>query len=153
MSIESVWFFRDVLGQLLLAITLGFALGVERELAHKSAGVRTHTLVALGSALFSIISQVVTPAGTDPTRIASQIVVGIGFLGGGLIIFRDQKLQGLTTAAGIWVAAAIGMAVGFKLYALAVAAAVLTLLVFIVLYPLESRFIDKIAGEDRQSNE
>ena len=88
--------FIALLKQLSLAIVLGFALGVEREIARKSAGIRTHILVSLGAALFSIISTSIIGPNVDPTRIAAQIVVGIGFLGGGMIIFhgRDKKRDG-----------------------------------------------------------
>ncbi len=133
-----------LLHQLLLAIGLGFLIGAEREIAHKSAGIRTHTLVALGAALFTVISSQFPGVSQDPTKIAAAIVSGIGFLAGGLIIFHDSKVQGLTTAAGLWVAAGIGMAVGFKLYALAIVATLLTLFIFIVLYPIEHRFIARI---------
>ncbi|HEY4500096.1 MAG TPA: MgtC/SapB family protein [Candidatus Paceibacterota bacterium] len=129
--------FIALLKQLSLAIVLGFSLGVEREIARKSAGIRTHILVSLGAALFSIISTSVIGPNVDPTRIAAQIVVGIGFLGGGMIIFQDSKLQGLTTAAGVWVAAAIGMAVGFELYQLAIVGTLLALGVFLVIGPIE----------------
>src|SRR3989344_4948720 len=107
----------EIFGQLLLAVFLGAAIGIERELARKTAGMRTFALVAMGAALFSIISKFAFTEfwgvpGFDPSRIASQVVVGIGFLGAGIIIFKESRLQGLTTAAGLWVSAAIGMAVG-----------------------------------------
>ncbi len=136
--------------QLLLAIGLGFILGVERELAHKSAGVRTHTLVALGSALFSMMSVILgTPYG-NPTQIASQVVVGVGFLGAGLIVVHNSKVQGLTTAAGVWVAAAIGMAVGLGLNNLALISTLLTVIIFVILWPIEHRFIEKIARINKE---
>ena len=141
-----------ILQQLFIAVGLGFVIGVERELAHRAAGVRTHSLVSLGDALFSIMSTEMVGAGGDQT-IAPSIVSGIGFLGAGLIIFHGNKLQGLTTAAGIWVAAAIGMAVGFKLYALAIVATILTIGIFAVLYPIEHRFISRIANNNGNSKE
>ena len=121
--------------QLILATLLGSLLGVERSLAHKTAGMRTYALVSLGAALFVIISQNVLaglPNGItfDPLRMAAQVVTGIGFLGAGLIFFNQEKLQGLTTAAGLWVAAGIGMAVGFGQNSIALFTTAITLLIF-----------------------
>lgn len=138
----------EVFWQLLLAVLLGSLIGIEREIAHKSAGMRTHALVSLGSALFSVVSQSVIGPNVDPTRIAAQVVTGIGFLGAGLIVFDKSKVKGLTTAAGVWVASAIGVAVGFKLYDTAVFATILTILVFLVLWPLERNFIKRFAKEE-----
>jgi|SRR3989344_1271334 len=138
----------EIFGQLLLAVFLGLAIGVEREIAQKSAGMRTHALVAMGAALFSIVSAAVAGPNVDPTRIAAQIVTGIGFLGAGLIVFNQSRVQGLTTAAGVWVAAAIGMAIGFKLYQVSVFATVLTILVFLVLWPIEERFVKRFSKAD-----
>jgi putative Mg2+ transporter-C (MgtC) family protein len=122
---------------LLIAMILGGILGFQREYTRKPAGLRTYMLVSMGAALFTIISKtgfdeflVSDLSRFDPTRIASNIVVGIGFLGAGVIIFRDRKVQGLTTAAGLWLAGAIGMAVGAGDVGLAVFA---TLLGFVVL--------------------
>lgn len=138
----------EIFWQLILAVLLGLIIGVERELAHKSAGMRTHALVAMGAALFSIISSAFDAPNVDPTRIAAQIVTGIGFLGAGIIIFHGARIQGLTTAAGIWVAAAIGMAIGFKFYVTAIFATLLAVLVFAILWPigewLESKFAKNI---------
>lgn len=136
----------EIFYQLLLAMSLGAAIGAERRLAQKTAGMRTFALVSMGAALFTIISSVafmdyVGKPGFDPSRIASQIVVGIGFLGAGLIIFQDSKVRGLTTAAGLWVTAAIGMAVGYKLYVIAVFATILTLVVFLFLWLFEQKFL------------
>lgn len=136
----------ELFKKLLLALILGAAIGVEREVAHKSAGMRTHALVALGSALFTIISQSMAGPTIDPTRIAAQIVTGIGFLGAGMIVFDQSRVKGLTTAAGVWTAAAIGMAVGFDMNALAVFASILTILVFVVLWPIERRFVKKFSS-------
>lgn len=146
---------NEIFGQLTLAVFLGAIIGLERELAGKTAGVRTYALVALGSCLFSYISkygfvEFWGVPGFDPSRIASQIVVGVGFIGAGLIIFKEEKLLGLTTAAGLWVSAAIGMAVGFRLYQLAVSATVLTLVVLVLLWLFEKRVVDgveKIRGK------
>lgn len=145
--------------QLLVASVLGGVVGVERDIAGKRAGMRTHALVALGAALFVLISTLLTPdiVGTtpyDPIRIAASIVAGVGFIGAGVIIFREERsaLRGVTTAAGLWVVAAIGVAVGFKLYAVAAAATVLALLIFRVLWYLEhaieKRFANPPPGEE-----
>lgn len=134
----------EIFGQLFLAALLGSVLGFERELARKTAGVRTYALVSMGSALFSIISTVafrefIGSASFDPSRMASQVIVGIGFIGAGLIVFQDSRVQGLTTAAGLWVAAGIGMAVGYRLYSIAFFTAFLTLFIFIAFWFVEHR--------------
>lgn len=133
--------------QILLAAILGMLVGAEREHRHKSAGLRTYTLVAIGSALFTILSVQGFSAFQgqyDPSRIAGQIVVGIGFIGAGLIIFKENRLEGLTSAAGIWVIAAIGMAVGLGFYQVAVFATLLVLAVFFLLSFLK----EKISSDD-----
>jgi putative Mg2+ transporter-C (MgtC) family protein len=135
----------NLLLKLLLAVLLGGFIGIERELSGKSAGFRTHILICLGSAMFTelsfSISLVVNSANeaagvafrSDPGRIAAQIVTGIGFLGGGAILRDAGSVKGLTTAATIWVVAAVGMAVGAGAYIAAVGA---TGLVLFVLFPL-----------------
>jgi putative Mg2+ transporter-C (MgtC) family protein len=128
--------------QLFLAMVLGMAVGAERSIAGKTAGMRTYALVSMGSALFIIISSIVTSAylgvvNFDPLRVAAGVVTGIGFIGAGVIIFRETSLRGMTTAAGLWVAAGIGMAVGFQLYLIAVFAAALTLFVFTAMWFIE----------------
>lgn len=107
------------------ALMLGGMLGWQRERWGKWAGPRTYALVAGGSALFTILS--LTAFGGDISHIASQIVVGIGFLGAGTILHKENRVEGLTTAAGLWMAAAIGMAVGVKYYILATAVSLLVL--------------------------
>jgi len=102
---------------LLLAMALGFALGAERELRGKDAGISTHTLVIVGAMLFTFMSMTVDPA--SKSRIAAQIVSGIGFLGAGLIIKDGMSVKNLTTAASLWAAGAIGMAIGFGYSAIA----------------------------------
>ena len=128
---------EQVLIRLAVAAVLGAAVGFERELREREAGLRTHLLVCLGSALFTILSaygfhDFLTGSGqlvrTDPTRIAAQIVTGIGFLGAGAIIRQGVSVRGLTTAATLWVAAAIGMATGAGYYSGAVIGAALTLI-------------------------
>jgi putative Mg2+ transporter-C (MgtC) family protein len=127
-----------IFGQLLLAAILGIGIGIEREVTHKAAGMRTHGLVSLGAALFTILSiegfrQFFGTTSIDPTRVAAQVVLGVGFLGAGLIVLREGRVRGLTTAAGIWVAAAIGMAVGVRFYSIAIFTAVLTCIIVGVL--------------------
>ena len=139
---------NEVFFQLFLAVILGALIGLERQMAGKTAGVRTYALVALGSALFSYISkfgfvEFWGVPGFDPSRIASQIVVGVGFIGAGLIIFQSERVRGLTTAAGLWVSAAIGMAIGFRLYRIGIFTTVLTLAVFVILWIFEQKVIDK----------
>ncbi len=99
--------------RLIVALILGGIIGLEREFRAKDAGFRTHFLVALGAALFTIISQYGFSEGVkDTSRVAAQVVSGIGFLGAGLIVFQKNVVRGLTTAAGLWVTAAVGMACG-----------------------------------------
>ena len=137
----------DILIRLAVALLLGGLVGVERTLAGKTAGMRTYALVSMGSALFIIISQVVmftlaNPLSLDPLRMASQILVGIGFIGAGLVFHnnKDMKTSGLTSAAGLWVAAGIGMACGFGLYIIGMIASLLTLLIFTIMWYVEKSF-------------
>ena len=116
----------ELIGRLVLATLLGFLIGLERELAGRPAGVRTHALAALGAATFALISVEAFP-GSDPARVAAGVVTGLGFLGAGMIM-KDgghQGVQGLTSAAGIWAVGAVGLAVGSGLYLLGVSSAVL----------------------------
>lgn len=122
-----------------LAAVLGMVVGFEREHRRKPAGLRTYTLVAIGAALFTILSSAsVFGTSFDPARIAANVVVGIGFIGGGLIFMRGGHMEGLTTAAGLWATAAIGMAAGFGLSTIAVYAAILVLFVLWVMRLLEN---------------
>jgi len=114
-------------GELALALVLSAAIGLEREIRQKNAGLRTHTLVGVGAALFMLISKygfadVLRPGLVilDPSRVAAQIVTGVGFLGAGLIFVRRDSVRGLTTAAGVWVTAAVGSAAGAGLPILAI---------------------------------
>ena len=145
--------------RLLLAGFLGGLIGLEREMRAKGAGIRTHFIVALGSALFMIISMFAFE-GTDKfdsSRVAAGVVSGIGFIGGGVIIFQRNVIRGITTAAGMWVAAAIGLACGAgpKMYPIAIAATVLTLLVLEMLHFFHLRYGEKLveltlASEDKE---
>ena len=132
----------EVFLRLALAAVLGAAIGLEREIRERGAGLRTHLLVSLGSALFTIVSAYgfhsflasgASVVRADPTRIAAQIVTGIGFLGAGAIIRQGLSVRGLTTAATLWVVAAIGLAAGAGYYS---AAVVTTVLVLVSLWPL-----------------
>ena len=115
--------------RLLAAMAMGGLIGLERELRAKDAGLRTHFLVALGSALFTLVSQYGFGADLkDSSRVAAQVVSGIGFLGAGTIIFQKNVVHGLTTAAGLWVTAAIGLSCGTGMFAVAGATTVLVLL-------------------------
>lgn len=136
----------DPLMSLVAALILGSVLGFERTLAGKKAGVRTYGLVSMGSCLFILIALSVIPTAEnyafDPLRMAAAIIMGIGFLCGGVIVFKEQTLQGLTTAAGLWVSAGIGMAVGYGLIDLAVYATIATLITFTIFWFIEH----KLAG-------
>jgi putative Mg2+ transporter-C (MgtC) family protein len=126
--------------RLLLAAGLGAAMGLERELRRKPAGLRTNILIALGSALFTTMSIAIGQAGATPDRMASMIVTGVGFLGAGAIMRHGSSVQGMTTAATIWVNAAVGVAVGAGEYAMASVATAITLAVLALLGPLEDYF-------------
>ncbi len=114
---------------LLLASILGFCIGFERKTRSKEAGIKTHTVVSFGAALMMIISKYAFGDGADTARIAAQIVAGIGFLGAGIIVYDKNKVHGLTTAAGVWATAGIGMACGGGLYIVAVIATILLIFV------------------------
>jgi len=123
--------------RLLLATALGAIIGYQRERAGKPAGLRTHVLICLGAALFTIASLYAFGAAADPARIAAGIVAGIGFLGAGAIIRRDEGLvAGLTTAATIWAVAAIGLAAGAGLYLVSVVTAAIVLIVLFLPHPI-----------------
>jgi putative Mg2+ transporter-C (MgtC) family protein len=117
----------DIFASLVLAVVFGGVVGIEREMSHKPAGLRTHMLVSLGSCLFTIVS---LDFSVDPARVAAGIVAGIGFIGAGTIWGEKDKVQGITTAASLWATAAIGLATGIGAYLLA---ALVTLLVFLIL--------------------
>ena len=149
----------DALLRLVVAAGLGGAVGLERELRDHEAGFRTHLLVALGACVFTLVSAYAWTDWTfstregmvfDPTRIAAQIVTGIGFLGAGAIIVRGINVRGLTTAATLWVVAAIGMAAGTGYYAVAVGA---TGLVLVSLGPLKivsARMLSRVRPEEAE---
>jgi putative Mg2+ transporter-C (MgtC) family protein len=128
----------ELIERLCLAALLGAILGFEREWRQKNAGLKTNILIAMGSALFTLMSiDLSASAGGDATRVASQIVTGIGFLGAGAIMRTGAGIRGLTTAAMIWVNAAIGVACGGGEFRLAIIATGVTLVVLLVMTPLE----------------
>jgi putative Mg2+ transporter-C (MgtC) family protein len=148
--------FWDLVLRLAMATVLGGLIGLERERLDRAAGLRTHALVSVASALIMIVSTYGFPdpvAGAegslDPSRIAAQVVSGIGFLGAGVIIFRENTIRGLTTAATIWSVAGVGLAAGGGLYAPAIVGTGFMLLIQAGLKPLEQRFFKKHARQHR----
>lgn len=135
-----------LLGRLCLAATLGGLVGLERDVHGRAAGLRTHLLVSLGAALFTILSSLVASSGGDasqffdPGRIAAQIVTGVGFLGAGAIMKEGFSVRGITTAACFWVVAAIGMATGAAYYTLAAATCLLSLIALSVLHRIDKMY-------------
>ena len=130
--------------RIFVAGLLGGAIGFEREFRSKEAGVRTHFIVALGSALFMIISQYAFTGQFDHARVAAQVVSGIGFIGAGVIIFQKNVVRGVTTAAGLWVAAAIGLACGAGMYAVAIAAMLMTIICLETMHIITNKYSEKI---------
>ena len=140
-------------GRLAVGLVLGAVIGFERELHRQPAGFRTHSLVALGAALFTIISAYGVAGSTvDPTRIAAQIVSGIGFIGAGTILQHRGNVRGLTTAASLWAVAAIGMAAGDGLLALALIGTLLILVVLALLDSVENFVRRRLGLEARPLN-
>lgn len=147
-----------IISKLGVAILCGMIIGLERVWAHKTAGMRTYALVSMGSALFVIISETMLSTytnypGINPFHIVAQIVVGVGFLGTGLIFSHDSKVMGMTTATSLWVSAGIGMAAGFGLFGMAFIATFLTLFIFVALYVIEARLKKtKFFKEDNENS-
>ena len=135
--------------KILVAVLIGGIIGFERELHSKAAGLRTITLITVGAAMFTILSSKFTD--TSTSRVASNIVTGVGFLGAGAILFAEGKVKGLTTASSIWVSAALGMAVGLGQYILGVATALLVVIVLDLFTRLD-RWLDT-KGRDLRSYE
>jgi putative Mg2+ transporter-C (MgtC) family protein len=133
----------DLIVRMAIAIGLGTIIGLERTLAGKGAGMRTYAMVTLGSSLFILISEIITStianaSFSNPLLIASSIISGIGFICAGLVIFQTNKITGLTTAAGLWVSSGVGIAVGFGLINLAIIATVAAVLVFTLMWFIET---------------
>jgi len=132
----------DIVLRLVVAVCLGLIVGAERLLVHKDAGMKTHALVALGAAVFVLISEelvqkYINLPGMNPVMMPAQVILGIGFLGAGSIMLQGQRLKGLTTAGGLWVVACIGMAAGFGFFSLAFITTLLVLLILTLVYILE----------------
>lgn len=138
----------ELIQRLLLAALIGGLIGAERELRRKSAGFRTNILIALGAAIFTIAGVAMATGSADPARIPAQIVTGIGFLGAGAIIRSRGGVHGMTTAATVWVNAALGIACGAGEFRLAIVGGATVLLVLLALAPIEAA-IDAKAGWDR----
>ena len=127
--------------RIVVALLVGLALGTEREYHGHPAGMRTMALIGAGSCMFTALGLLPNFVGhTDPTRIAAQVVTGVGFLGAGSILRQGEYVRGLTTAASIWVVASLGMAIGFGYYSVAVFTAAIVLITLVVIRPLENRF-------------
>lgn len=140
----------EILVKISMSLILGLIIGLEREMTNKTAGLRTHILICLGSTMFTILSlhgftteviQNGVRIVNDPARIAAQILTGIGFIGGGAVLHYGANVYGLTTAATIWVTASLGMAVGVGSYELAIITTVVTFLVLVVIRKFESGFL------------
>jgi putative Mg2+ transporter-C (MgtC) family protein len=144
----------DLLLRLTVGLVLAAIIGWERELQQMPAGFRTHALVGLGAALFTVVSgfAFIGP-GSDPTRIAAQIVTGIGFLGGGVILHHGGAVKGLTTAASLWTVAAIGMAAGAELYVVAVGGTVLAIVALELFERLEKAVRRRSDSRNREARD
>jgi putative Mg2+ transporter-C (MgtC) family protein len=150
MSPLSDW---ELVGRLVLAAVLGFLIGLERELRGQAAGERTHALVALGASAFALISARAFPGG-DTARVAAGVVTGIGFLGAGMILKREgERIEGLTTAAGLWAVGSIGVAIGSGMYLLGTATAALVGLILAAegVLKLDRRLKGKWSTEEEES--
>ncbi len=119
---------------ILVAAGLGFLIGLERKIRLKEAGIRTHTILSIGAALIMVVSKYGFGDGADTARVAAQIVSGVGFLGAGMIVYKQQEVHGLTTAAGVWATAGVGMACGARLYFIAIGAALLLVIVQLIFH-------------------
>ena len=146
---------KSMLLDLLLAIVLGFVIGLEREMTNKWAGLRTHILVCIGSCVFTLLSIHAFPVfahspQADPARIAAQVLTGIGFIGGGTVLRHGYSIYGLTTAATLWVTASIGMACGCSFRTLAVFATILSVGVLVLIRIFEKEYIHRNAKNPRR---
>ena len=148
----------DLIIRLLLAAGLGAAIGFERERSNKVAGLRTHSLVAMGAALLTILSvygfeNIAKGPGYDPSRIISNIIVGIGFIGGGAILKHGPRVIGTTTAATLWVVAAVGIAIGLGFFVGAFVTTTIAYLILTLLWHFEKRFSKKLPYPSIRNNE
>jgi len=142
--------YSQIIFQTILALILGALIGLEREFKRKGAGLQTYSLVSLGACLFTIISIALVGfyaespnISIDPSRIIQAVAIGIGFIGAGVIFQRPSRVEGLTTAAGLWAAAAIGISVGIKLYFLAFFGTILSIIILFGFGYLEEKFFGK----------
>ncbi len=147
----------EILLRLVVSLLLGFIIGIERELTNKSAGLRTHILLSLGSTIFTIISiygfsNIMDFDGStrlnDPARVAAQILTGIGFIGGGVVLHHGISIYGLTTAASLWITASVGMAVGTGSYKVATISTLMAFLVLVLIRKLETSFLYKLTKKE-----
>jgi len=137
----------EIFLRLILAVFFGGLIGIERELAHKTAGLRTFSLISLSSCLLVVVSLLLSGENLSNFNVVLMpisIIGGIGFIGAGLIIFHGSHPSGITTAAGLLVAASVGIATGFGFYGAAIIAVIITLLIFTVFWMFERKFLDKI---------
>lgn len=147
MGFEMEYYFQlELIFRIFLAGVLGAVIGYERKNRDKSAGTRTHAMVCLGAALLMVISKYCFPdvADYDASRVASQIVSGVGFLGTGMIFVKNSTVSGLTTAAGVWTTAGIGMAVGAGAYWIGIAAALIMILMQILMHKMNPVFAENV---------
>lgn len=143
--------------QLILALSLGILLGTERSFAGKNAGMRTYALISIGSCMLVVVSNLVTAQyvgvmNFDPMRLAAGIVTGIGLLCAGTIIFHESKVDGLTTAAGLWIACGVGIAVGYGAYLIAVFVTFLTIFTFTILWLFEQKVVHRLSRKAPHNN-
>lgn len=124
---------------LVVAVILGGLIGLEREIHRKPAGLRTNILICMGAATFMLIAEKMTSDPSSIARLTAGIVTGVGFIGGGAVLRDQANIYGVTTAATIWVVTSIGIACGMRLYAISIAATILSLLVLTVLSPLDKK--------------
>lgn len=149
-------FFIDLCLRLVVALLLGLLIGTERIIAHKTAGMRTYSLVSMGAGLFAILSGLIYSlhpnASFNGAYIPAAVITGVGFIGAGLMFWRDsQHLVGVTSAAGLWIAAGIGLACGYGFYLLALVVTLLVLFVFVVLWFIEQK-LKKVVGFSEENN-
>ncbi len=140
----------DILTRLILATLLGGLVGIERQIHHKPAGLRTHILVCIGACMCMMIGLSINKefGGIDPSRIAAQVVSGIGFLGAGTIMVTKASVKGLTTAASIWATSALGLAIGNGMFFAASVATVIMVTVLLVFEFIEEKFALKASDEN-----
>lgn len=139
---------KDMMLDILLAMVLGFAIGFEREITNKWAGLRTHMLVCMGSCIFTLLSIHAFPIfahspQADPARVAAQVLTGIGFIGGGTVLKHGSSIFGLTTAAALWITASIGMACGCGMISLATTSTLIVVSVLVLIRIFEKEFLHR----------